>query len=143
MNEQHGRAFSSRPIPKRPSQTSEQPPSLPKRSSLLPVPSLPEQSPAPPEPSSIPSDEVDNRSLLAEMAPINYEALRLKASFERKKQVSRYPALVHRAVSQSQTLSQPNVLSEEQDVAIPYSALSGVRRSRKRGLLAWIMPFLQ
>jgi hypothetical protein len=77
------------------------------------------------------------------MAPIKYEALRLKASFERKKQVSRYPALVHRAVSQSQTLSRPNVLSEEQNMAIPYSALIGVRRSRKRGLLAWVLPFLR
>ena len=137
MNDQQGRAYSKRAIPKRPSQQPEQLPSPPKRPSLRPGPPRPipmrltEQPEQSPIHSSFSLDEVVNRSLLAEMATVKREALRPKASLERIP----YPAIVNRDVSRMK------VPSERTSTPIPYPAMINRRRARKRSLLAWVTSF--
>jgi len=65
------------------------------------------------------------------MATVKREALRPKASPERIP----YPAIVIRDVSRLKTLP------ERKSTLIPYPAMIGSRRARKRSLFAWVTSF--
>jgi hypothetical protein len=158
MSQQQGGGTAGKPIPRRPTQSPEHPPSLPKRPTFQSV----EESLSPPEstiegtdevvettqpaeqlpfllkPAPIPSDEEERRFLLAAMATVKSEV-----PLGGKSRANSYSAVVHGTGLRSKTLARSNVLSR---VKLP-AAVNGARnknnRSRKRGFLTWAIPFLK